>query len=188
MARVSIMPLEFRIALDAASVWLSNFKVTQIPGSNDLVAYELEQRFGLRDEHLQQGFLWFEPQINNWQEQLQGVSSDNHQISRLAVIISIPLAKMLPEISNNSSEGVGTSRREIKLFVEALSSLGFEVERIQTFHTGTSILINQFADLARRLGFFAFGDRLGFAAKKHYIRSWKALVLGTCLLITARKK
>jgi hypothetical protein len=180
--------LEYQIALDAASVWLSDLNLRGLVGGDVVLRRESHQRLRFQEEPPWRGILWLEPQERDWEMSLQKFSSELLSGNKLAIILSLSPAKRLPERGEIQDSPLGFERGGLKQLSTRLIKKGFDMHDINYLHTGRSIGLNQLAEFARRLHLFALGDRLGFIAKKYYIKRPKGLGLATCALITATKK
>jgi len=179
---------EYRSALDAASVWLSEYSPLKLFCISDLLRLESLQRMGFSDVAPWKGILWVEPQLEQWTQTLNSCVQNLAPSGRLAVVISQPLAKILPERLNYQDKPLGLQRSGLRQILTALRSNKFNIEEVQSLHTYQSILTNQSAAIIRRMNKFALADRLEFSAKQHYIQPWKGASRGTCALILATRK
>jgi hypothetical protein len=96
----------------------------------------------------------------------------------LAVLLSRPAARRLPERLAWQGEAQGEQIGGIRLFLLALRKNGFTVQDVYGLHSGQSVLLNASAHLLRRFGGWAVADRLEFAARSCYIlphsKAWQA--------------
>ena len=180
------IPSEYQIALDAACVWVSE-NVTHFHCGSGMLRSEILQRVNIVDRSSQSSVLWVEPQVGQWEKTLSSFSQELPFGSNIAVVLSLPLAKRLPERKNWKDHPIGFQRYGLKNLCFTLASHSFSLEGIYALHTGNSILLNQLAAIIRSMKFYALADRLEFVAKKHYIRTWKGAGIATCALILATK-
>ncbi len=179
--------LEFRVALDAASAWLFAESPTRLLGAPGSQREQTLPRLSYAENPPWRSGLWLDPQREDWETVLGSISHDLPSGGRLAVLLSLPLSRRLPGRSSQGDQPLGLERHGPEEFRAGLDKNGFRLQDIFGLHTGQAILLNQLALTARRLGLLAFGDRLEFAARKHYIKPWKSAWSATCLLLRSVK-
>jgi hypothetical protein len=175
-----LAPLEYRIALDAACAWLATHFPQHVCCEQAELAAELDLRLSPSLQPPWLSALWLEPQQEGWQAGLPELSSALPAQAHLAVLLSLPPARRLPERRHWRSDALGEQPGGLKRFLQALAGSGFILQSLHGLHSGQSALLNSLALLARRGGRLAWGDRLEFAARKSYIKplsqSWGATV------------
>jgi hypothetical protein len=180
-----LAPLEYRLGLDAASVWLARHSPVLLICEQPALRLECLQRLPVSHDHPGPGVLWLEPQRQTWRSVLTGLDARLASGAHLALLLSLPLARRLPECRIWDGNPLGQQPGGLQSLLHALHQHGLIIEVAQALHTRRSILTNASARLARTLGLHALADRLEFAARRHYIqplkRSWQA----TCALILA---
>lgn len=175
-----LAPLEYRIALDAACTWLAARPPLLLRSEQRELDAEIELRLAPSPQPPWRSALWVEPQRDSWQRALTELSMSLPSRARLAVLLSLPPSRRLPERNKWLGESLGEQPGGLRRFVQAFADQGFELPTMHGLHTGQSVLYNALAGLARNAGRLAWGDRLEFTARRSYIkplsRSWGATV------------
>lgn len=175
-----LAPLEYRIALDAACAWLAPHPPLRLRGEQPGLAAELEMRLAPSLQPPWRSALWIEPQRDGWQAALAELAAALPNQARLAVLLSLPLARRLPERRDWRGTALGEQAGGLARFLRALPENGFALHSLHGLHSGQAVLLNALAAVARKAGRLALGDRLEFSARRSYIkplsRSWGASV------------
>ena len=183
-----LTPLEYRIALDAASVWLAHDPPLRLRCDQPALLPEIEQRLPLAGGPPWKSGLWLEPQQAGWQAALTEFSRCLPPGARLAVLLSLPPARRLPERCAWSGQALGEQKGGLDQFRQAFTGQGFGITSLHGLHSGQAVLLNALAMAARNLGRLALGDRLEFAARKRYIRPLHQAWRATCALLLAVRR
>jgi len=180
-----LAPLEYRVALDVVSVWLAPHCPLRLCCEQPALLPEIGQRLSFTFLPPWKSGLWLEPQQRDWQETLGEFSKLLPRGARLAVLLSLPLARCLPERRSWSGHALGGKLNGLHNFCLALSKEGFGIEALQGLHTSQAILGNIAVQVARKLGMLALGDRLEFATRINYTKPISRVWLATCALVLA---
>lgn len=172
-------PLEYRVALDAASSWLGAHPPLKLCCAQPALLGEVEMRLSEATPPWKSG-LWVEPQVVDWPSQLREFAELLPPAGRLAVLLSLPLAQRLPERKTWQGAGLGEQPGGLRRFRNALEEDGFARQDVYALHSGQAVLLNAAAQLLRRGGRRAAADRLEFAARRVYTlpyqQAWRASV------------
>lgn len=180
-----LAPLEYRVALDVVSVWLVPHSPLLLCCEQPALLPEIGQRLSFTFQPPWQSGLWLEPQRSGWQETLVEFSKSLPAGARLAVLLSLPLARILPERRSWSGCALGEQLNGLPKFRFALTQEGFGIEALQGLHSSQAILGNIAGQVARKLGMLALGDRLEFTARINYTKPISRVWLATCALVLA---
>jgi hypothetical protein len=181
------IPLEYRVALDASSVWLANSSPIKLHCGQPALLQEVDQRLTITDASTWSDGLWIEPQAATWENVLNELTQQLSSGSRLAVLLSLPLARRLPERRDWSGNALGEYPRGLSTFTHALHKHEFLVNIIQGLHTGQAILFNFISSSSRKIGQYALADRIEFFARQHYIKPLPTAWGATCALLLATR-
>jgi hypothetical protein len=183
----SLEPLEYRLALDAASVWLAGSTPVGLRCEQPALDLERQQRLLLDRPPPWQGLLWLEPQYPTWPSALDGLAAHFLPGARLALLFSLPLARRLPDFPSWGGDPLGLHPGGLERIRQALVDQGFAIDRTYAFHGGPSLLCNAASRLFRLLQRRALADRLEFAARLRYIQSSERSWFSTCALLLAHR-
>jgi hypothetical protein len=179
----TLAPLEYRLALDAAAVWLVGS--TPVGLRCEQPALELECRSRLPANHPPPwaGVLWPEPQYPTWQPVLDGLAAQLLPEARLALVLSLPLARHLPGYHLWSGDPLGFHPGGLRRLLQALVHQGFTLAAARAFHGVPSLFWNTASCLARLTFCHALADRLEFTARLHYLQPLERSWLSTSALL-----
>jgi len=180
-----LMPLEYRVALDVLSVWLSAFPPLRLCCEQPALLSELKQRLPFNINQPWYSGLWLEPQRLNWRSSLEEFSDCLMSGARLGVLLSLLPARLLPGRQDWSGEPLGEQLGGLQILQKALLQQGFKTTTMQGLHTGQAILYCAAAKAARKHGRFALADRLEFAARQNYTKPMSNTWCACCALILA---
>ena len=116
-----LAPLEYRVALDIASLWLAPHSPLRLCCEQPALLPEIGQRLSFTFQPPWQSGLWLEPQQRDWQETLVKFSKLLPARTKLAVLLSLPLARHLPERCSWSGHALGEQLNGLHIFRLALS-------------------------------------------------------------------
>ncbi len=186
---VTLSPLEYRYALDAAMPVLAANPGPYIICNSFLFREELRQRLSLTTEtERPQIGLWVEPLTRSWETDLHTFQKSLPVGAPLIVVTSRPLARIIPERRNSPFESaLGLQPVGIYSLRKALKKAGFALETTYGIHTLTSIGINFLSQPANRFRLFALSDRLLYKSKLHYCMTGPLSSFSTVGLIFAKK-
>lgn len=176
-------PLEYRLALDVACTWLAMCAPVCLRCDQPDLSAEAEQRLPLDTTPPWQGALWLEPQVPAWQAGLEEFSSNLASGARVAAILSLPPARRLPDRQAWQGTCLGEQRGGLKQFLKAFTGHGMIIDSVWGMHSWRAVGLNAAAHTARRLGWWALGDRLEFAARLLYTQQLGWAWSCTCALI-----
>lgn len=184
----ALAPLEYRLALDAAGLWLAGHLPLRLLCEQPALLPECRARLPFEDQPPWRGLLWLEPQQETWSATLPDLAAHLPTAARLALLLSLPPSRYLPESRSWPGAPLGPLPGGLQSLLSALHQHGFTIEVAQAIHTRRAVAGNALARLARRLGRHALADRLEFAARRHYVqplqRSWQA----ACALLLASRR
>jgi hypothetical protein len=149
---------------------------------------EISFRLPATDTSAWQSALWVEPQQSSWPNTLDELSHQLPPNSRLAIILSLPTARFLPERRSWSTTSLAEHAGGLPSLVPALPQYGFSLQSIHGFHTAHSVLLSLLATLSLKLHRFAQADHLGFTAQKHYITPTSTAWFATCALVLVTRQ
>ena len=183
-----LIPMEYRVALDALSVWLSAFPPLRLCCEQPALLSELKQRQLFNSDQPWYSGLWLEPQRLNWRSSLEEFSDCLMSGARLGLLLSLLPARLLPGHQDWSGEPFGEQVGGLQLLQKALLQQGFTITTMQGLHSGQAILYFAAAKAARNCGRFALADRLEFAARQKYTKSMSNTWCACCALILAERQ
>ena len=183
-----LIPLEYRIALDTLSVWLSSYPPMRLRCEQPAFLPELKQRLPFSLDRPWRSGLWLEPQRLNWRSSIEEFSDCLMSGARLGVLLSLLPSRLSPGRQAWSGEPLGEQAGGLQNFQKALSQHGFKTITMQGLHSGQAILYFAAAKTARKHGRFALADRFEFAARQRYIRPISSAWCACCALILAMRK
>jgi len=178
-------PLEYRLALDVVSVWLAPHSPLRLCCEQPALLPEIGQRLSFTFQPPWQSGLWLEPQQGDWRETLVEFSKLLPVGARLSVLLSLPLARRLPERRSWSGHALGEQLNGLRNFRLVLPQDGFKIEALHGLHSSQAILGNMMVQVSRKIGMLALGDRLEFIARKNYTKPISRVCLATCALVLA---
>lgn len=132
--------------------------------------------------------LWIEPLTGNWRSNLQMLADTMTADSRLIIIASRPLARLLPEQRRNPSHSLGRTAGGIPRLRRALRGAGFRITETHGIHTVVAVALSLGGTLISRCGRPDVGDRLLFASRLHYTTHGLLAPLSTVTLLFARRE
>lgn len=181
------VPLEYRYALDAAiiSVKQSPLIICRAPA----LMPEIWQRFSDTNTASKvSGGLWIEPELTNWSEDLAELTKTLPAGQKLAIVLSRPMARLLPERRNWEGQPLGLEWNGLLKLRLKLIKAGFKLESSFGLHSPIATGLNALSYRLESLQRPALADRLHFAARLRYCTSGPLAVLSTVALIIARKE
>lgn len=184
----ALAPLDYRYALDAAMTLLTPHAPALVRCDVPVLIDEILQRFPTRTKTNPSSGLWVEPLNDTWQATLDHFAAELPAQTRLVIIASRPLARLLPERRGWEKQPLGLRLRGLAQFRQALRRTGFVLEASYGLHTPASIGLNLAAQQLSRLDLPDLADRLGFAARLRYCTTGSAAALATVALLVARKE
>ena len=183
-----LAPLEYRIALDASCTWLAFYLPIKLVCEQITLLQEVEQRIPMAVISPWSSGLWLEPQSVGWQHTLAEFSQQLASGSRLAILLSLPFARWLPERRNWSGTPLGERIGGLHKLLNKIPEYGFMVESVYGFHCGQSVILNIVAICARKIGRLANADRIEFAARTHYTQRLPNAWNATCALVFVHRQ
>ncbi len=187
VALYKLAPLEYRVGLDAASTWLAQQPPLKLYCEQPALLGEAAQRLPAAEAGPSASGLWIEPQISSWQAVLEVLALELPPGGRLAVLLSRPLSRRLPERRDWQGTALGERPGGVRQLVHALHHHGLRMVTLQGLHSGQATLLLAAAALARKAGTLARADRLEFAARQRYIQAMGKAWGATCALILAER-
>jgi hypothetical protein len=181
-------PLEYRCALDAAAAALAGpeppLVLCQMPTLDREIEHRLpwQQRPGRA-----RAALWVEPLLQCWQAELRSLAGLLPGGAPLVVVVSRPLARLLPERPLASDAPLGLAYGGIRALRRALRRGGFGLEAEYGLHTPVTVGLHLLSRQLDRFGRPDLGDRLHFAARLRYRASGPWASLSTVGLLFARR-
>ena len=191
LPRYKQAPLDYRYALDAAMTFLHDSKSPLIRCHIPELMPEIMNRIPILTDEREtrhDGLLWIEPQLPDWENELQQLLVLLSDDVPLVVILSRPLAILLPERRAwRPTSALGVPGGGVRQLREAMKTYHLEVEGLYGFHTIQSMVLNFLASQATARGRPDLGDRLGFAGRLHYSTSGRSSALSTVSMLVAWK-
>lgn len=188
LARWDLVPVDYRVALDAVMPLLTGQGPPLVRCDVPVLAAEVRQRLprraGAGPAH---AALWVEPMNGNWQAVLESMIVSLEPEAALLVVASRPAARLLRERRGWPGELLGIRPGGLRRLRRTLQDHGFTVEDEYGFHTPAAVVLNLLAGRATRLGRPDLGDRLGFAARLCYATAGSMIPLSTVALWLARR-
>lgn len=179
--------LEYRLALDAASVWLARSIPVGLRCEQPALENECRQRLPVVQIPPWQSLLWLEPQDPSWRPALDGLAIHLLPGARLAVLLSLPSARRLPGFQAWGGDPLGVHLGGWKRLQQELAAQGFTIDAARAFNGGQSVFWSTSSRVARLLHRFALAGRLEFNARLHYLQPLTASWLSTCALLLAHR-
>jgi hypothetical protein len=179
--------MEYRLGLDAASVWLAPYPPLKLLCEQPALVREVKQRLLITAISPWSSGLWIEPQAVSWKVALAEFSRQLISTCRLAILLSLPSARRLPERRDWAGSPLGEQSGGIRKLMHILPEHGFMIDTIQGFHCGQAVLLNTVAQINRKIGCVAWADRVEFAARKQYIQPLSKAWHATCALVLATR-
>ncbi len=184
-----LAPLDYRYALDAAASLLSGegpaFVLCPVAELRDEVRQRVPRWAAKPDAA---AALWVEPLLGTWRTDAEMLRNVLPNGALLAVVLSRPLARLIPDRRAWAPEAVGLQIRGAGRIRSTLGAVGFAVEASHGIHSAVAIGLNLAARQCARFGCPDLGDRLQFAARRHYRVSGPTEGLATVGLLIARKR
>jgi hypothetical protein len=181
-------PLEYRYALDAAMSALAGTHPPLVLCQMPALDGEIDQRLPWRDwPERARAALWVEPLRQSWRAELRSLAGVLPGGAPLVVVVSRPLARLLPARPLPSDVPLGLACGGIGKLRRALRQSGFGLEGEFGLHTPIAVGLHQIGDQLDRLGRPDLGDRLHFAARLRYRVAGPWSSLCTVGLLFARR-
>lgn len=185
--RQVLAPLNYRYALDAAMSALDDKNASIVLCNVPKLMGEITQRLILRTEGPSPGALWVEPIVETWRAELQALVAALPDGAAVAIIISRPLALLLPLLHPRNRRLLGLQPAGVQQLCRALPRNGLVLERAYGIHSLYAIALNTLSQQCERWGRPDLGDRLHFAARLKYCTRGHFAGLSTTALLVARK-
>ncbi|MFN8500899.1 hypothetical protein [Kouleothrix sp.] len=176
----TLPPLDYRYALDAAlaTVGAAPLAICRADELRDAV----EQRVARGEAG--PGGLWIEPDARGWHEDLAAFARALAPGAPLAIVMSLPLARLLPERRGWGGAPLGLRGAGAGQLIDALAPAGFTLRARHGVHSLASIVLQA---LSRRAGQPDLADRLYFAARLRYRAEGRSAGLAAVALLIADK-
>ncbi len=184
-----LAPLEYRYALDVATAVLTS------AASDSVLVYcnvpqlkrEVQQRLTVSTTQHGRAALWLEPMVEDWRTQLDRISCQLLPGAPLALILSLPLARLLPERRTWVGHPVAMNPAAVWRLYRALKCSGFSVSGVYGLHSPAAIALNQVSRVLERLDRPDLADRFHFAGRLAYRTSGLRVTLSTVALAILRR-
>ena len=183
-----LAPLDYRYALDAAMAALAGADAPLVRCNVPELVGEVQQRLPDQVAQTAHGALWVEPLAATWRADLDVLAGALPGGAPLAIVVSRPLARLLPERRAWGGRPLGLRPGGIGRLCRALPRAGFALEASHSVHTPVAIGLNIASRLAERWGRPDLGDRLHAAARLRYGTQGPLAALSTVALLIARKE
>ena len=184
----ALAPLEYRYALDAAMPQLAAAGAVAVRCHADELLGEVRQRLPQWAEPgMARAGVLVEPMVDAWQADIDwfALTLPNH--APLAIVASLPLARLVPERRAWFGKPLGTTTSGLRRLYHALDQAGFGQRRSYGVHSALSIALGVVSGRAARMGRPDIADRLHFAARLHYCTTGPFVRFATIALIIAQK-
>lgn len=184
-----LAPLDYRCALDAAMPLLGPAKNPLVLCTVPVLTAEIDQRLGRRPVAPQHdAALWVEPNSMTWRYDLIDIAARMQVCTPLLIVISRPLARLLPEQRHWDTGRLGLRPTGIPRMVRGLDHAGFALEASYGFHTLATIGLNRLGQALEARGRPDLGDRLHFGGRLRYCTNGPLKVGATVGLLVSRKE
>lgn len=182
---VELAPLDYRIALDAAAVALAE--------TAPLIVCELPRLRAEAAQRVAEGgpvasALWVEPMLPTWQAELVRLSVALPMGAQMALVVSQPMARLLPERRGWGGQPLGTRLGGMAQLRGALRRAGWRAQAEHGFHTLDATILNIIGRQFERHNRADLADKLGFEARLRYSGRGLRAALSTVALIIAQKE
>ena len=164
----NLAPLDYRYALDAAIAIFGGTAQTLIQCSVPALSAEINQRFPDYEATTSRQCLWVEPLVADWQTKLAHINTATEQGTKLIIIASQPLARLLPERRTWPGAPLGMRWNGLSQLHQALKQQRFQPQQRYGIHTVTSIIYHTLSRQWERFGRPDVADRVHYAARLHY--------------------
>jgi len=186
---VSLAPLDYRYALDAAMSVLGGKRAPLVICNAAEIAGEVRQRIpSAPNPALPDAGRGFEPLSSSWQQELATIAQKLPPGAPLVIIASRPLARWLPERRGWARQALGLRAGGVGQLRRALPKVGLRPRALFGVHSGLSVVLGGAGGLAQRFGHPELGDRLHFAARLNYCVADPFSALATVALFFAQKE
>lgn len=182
-----LAPLEYRYALDAALALLAGAVPLTVCHAAALWP-ELQQRVNGALTGQASAAIWVEPQAHSWRGELDGLMRGLSANATLLVVVSQPLARLLPERRGWGDDPLGVRLGGMRRLTRGLAGAGFRLRERHGLHSLEAIGLNALAAQAARRGQPALADRLQFAARLRYRSAGRSAGLASVALLVARRE
>jgi hypothetical protein len=183
----ALPPLDYRNALDAAMSFVHGDRVMvrcNVPTLAEDALGRVPRRW---DAGSADAGLWVEPLAASWQADLRSFAQNLGVGAALCVVVSRPLARLLPERRGWPDRPLGLQVGGVARLRRALASYGFAVAASYGFHSLAAIGLSVLSQQASRFGRPEIGDRLHFAARLRYAAGGPLAPLSTVGLLVAKR-
>lgn len=184
-----LAPLDYRYALDAALTLLDRSKPIRVMSNLPALDGEIGQRIPATEQDFPaQSALWVEPLADTWPTELAALTRQLTPGATLALIVSRPLARLIPERRTWQVRALGTRLDGLPTLRRGLRQAGYRIHAEYGVHSALSIGLNLLSQQLERRGRPDLGDRLHFAARLRYCTSGPQRAIATVALIHASKE
>jgi len=181
-------PLDYRYALDAAASLLCGAGPALVLCQAGELRDEVRQRIPRwAAKESAAAALWVEPRANGWQTEVEMLKSFLPNGAPLAIVMSRPLARVIPERRDWRQPALGLQVDGVERVRRAVGRAGFTIEASHGIHSAAAMALNVIGQQCERAGHPELGDRLQFAARRRYRVTGLGEGLSTVALLIARK-
>ncbi|GAC1383648.1 MAG: hypothetical protein NVSMB42_00560 [Herpetosiphon sp.] len=184
---VSLAPLRYRYALDAARMLLPRTTAPFVHCTVAKLEDEVRQRFPRWADRPNEETLWVEPMATTWRAVLARIARSMPTESSLVVIVAQPLARIMPDQYVQDGRPLGLQLGGVRRFRRAVATYGFTLQDHFGIHTLPAIMLNLCSRTAARLGRPDIGDRLEFAARLRYCVQGPISVVGAVAVLSFQR-
>jgi hypothetical protein len=184
-----LAPREYGVALDAAMPVLNQSTEAEVLLCCNVPQLEAEARQRLAQvgwAH-QERALWVEPLAGGWRLQLDAFARALPAGAPLVIVMSLPLARLLPERRGWQGRPVAMNPIEAWRFRHALSESGFVLQGAHGFHSMVATLLSLVSRGLARYERPDLADRWQFASRLAYRASGPLLPLSTVALLVCKR-
>jgi hypothetical protein len=178
--------LDYRYALDAAMSLLAGAQAPLVLCQAPPLARE-----GLppsaADSPTNDAALWIEPLADTWQADLAALVARLAENGQLIVLLSRPLALLLPTRRAWNIRALGTRLGGVRQLQGALARAGLRLDAAYGIHTMMAMGLNRMSQQLERRGRPDLGDPLHFAARLRYCARGPLAALSTVALLIATR-
>lgn len=184
-----LAPLDYRYTLDAALTLLDRQGPLRVVSNLPALDGEIRQRITAADGIAPaSSALWVEPLADTWPAELAVLTEQLAAGATLAVIVSRPLARLIPERRSWHVQALGTQLSGLRALRRGLRRAGYRISAEYGIHSARSIGLSLLSQQLERRGRPDLGDRLHFAARLRYCTTGPQAALSTVALIRASKE
>ena len=180
-------PHEYRYALDAAMAVLgrTDRNAVLVRSNVPQLEGEVRQRFTSSMQAPVQAALWLEPMIDSWCIQFEALAAELPQGAPFVIILSLPLARLVPERQSWRGTPIGMHPIAIWRLYRTLIGAGFTIMQLHGIHTASSSVLNLVSRILDRVDRPDLADRVHFAGRLRYRMTGPQSPLSTVALVVA---